>query len=85
MPKIMVNPDQIDNLRTQFNTTRSGLEVLLAATNLEINNIKAQGLHATRLISEWNHLQPELIHSISSFQKASDLLARAASAFREID
>jgi len=87
MTQIIFDPDQADNTSSQFITKRGELETLINNAQTLMNNFQAamKGQRVNAIMSEWNSMYTGLKNGITYLQQTSDLLKRAADAFRSAD
>jgi len=87
MAQIIINPEEVDGVSSQFGTKRGEMESVVNQAKSMMNNLQGQwkGQRANKTFGEWSSLQPNLQAAIQTLQHASDVLKAAASDFRAAD
>lgn len=87
MTMIQIDPGEVSNTGTQFNTMRDQVQELVTRASGLMNTLESQfkGSRATRIFGEWHEMLPRLQSGVQSLEMAGTLLNRAAADFHEAD
>ena len=87
MPKILVDPEQLDSISFQLKIKYDELNILIMNSRSLMNDLKAsfKGQRANAIMSEWDDIQINLSKVVDSLGQASDIMKRASQDFRNAD
>jgi len=87
MAVIKIDTSQIDSIGSQFHVKSSEIETLITQSRSLMSSLQGQfmGQRASKIFTEWEDLQPNLLNAVESLQIAGDLLKRSAMEFSAVD
>lgn len=87
MAQIIISPEELDSIGTQFYTKSQELQSLIAQSNNLVASTMAnwKGQRAGKFSGDWESMKKNLEASVQTLQQTSELLKRAGSDFRAAD
>jgi WXG100 family type VII secretion target len=87
MTNIVVPTAEVDAAGQQFITKSGEVDALVKQAQSLMNNLQGQfkGQRATRINSEWQGMQQQLVNAIQTLQTTGHWLKKAATDFTNVD
>ena len=87
MSVIRIDTAQVANTGDLFYQKSKEVDALISQARSLINSLQGQftGQRATRIYSDWEAIQPNLVNSIETLHIAGDILKKAAADFMAVD
>jgi WXG100 family type VII secretion target len=87
MAQIVINPEEVAAVSSQFMTKRGEMDAVVNQAKSMMTNLSGQwkGQRSNKTFAEWSSLQPNLVAAIATLERASLVLKAAAADFSAAD